>query len=223
MNALRSSGFHKWPAWALSPGAMPGRRATVYGTAYASPMRSDSQSALYVADDEGCACCTPFRPRPVSSSCESNFRSRSDSASTYCELCTSSSLLLAIARVPQLRFRTRPNDQHQSILAYTVRKRQEREHFFAGFGSQGQSAIDKVRIGCHVAALRWRDGNQARAHSLCERVALMTQQLKLLLRALLLQLVNGMSEQVINCLVAGHSESSERNMMKERAKTHLTS
>ncbi len=82
-------------------------------------MRSDSQSALNVADDEGCACCTPLRA--VSSSCEIKFPSRSDSASTYCELCTSSSLLLTIARVPQLQIRTRPNDQHQSILAYTVR------------------------------------------------------------------------------------------------------
>ncbi len=180
-----------------------GTQKTVYGTAYASPMRSDSQSALYVADDEGCACCTAFRPGAVSSSCVSKFPSRSDSASTYCELCTSSSLQVAIARVPQLRIRAGPNDQHQSILAYTVRNGQEREHVFAGVGSHNQIATDYIRIGCHIAALaRWQ-----LTHSLCECAALMTQQLKLLLRALLLQLVNGMSEQVINCLVAGHSET----------------
>ena len=151
----------------------------MYETAYTSPMRSDNQSALYVADDEGCACCTPFRPRAVSSSCVSKFPSRSDSASTYCELCTSSSLLLAIARVPQLQIRTRPNDQHQCILAYTVRNRRQRDHFFE-FGSQSQAATDQVRIECHVAALpKPGVAYVIPGESLCECAALMTQQLKL--------------------------------------------
>ena len=118
LNALRSSGFHRWPAFPSKACSYAGMRVESLWHSSSSPMRSDSQSALYEVGDIACSFCVPFWPRLWSSSFESLSSCRSEAASTYRELCDTSSLLSTITQGLQLANRSRLAGQHQSVACF---------------------------------------------------------------------------------------------------------